>query len=556
MASARSSGVAGVCLFAAAGLALGMAATSEPDDEALVLRGRVLDPDGQPVAGAQLLLNSPTEELGERRRLGRTGPDGHFTVSIPRTIFEPIILGLPASVDLAAMAGGFGPDWTPIDPGKPAEPITLRLRRDDVPIEGRVLSPEGRPIPGVSVGVNSIDEIPLEEIGKLRENAGKVEPRNVPRMDNQFFPPDEGDLRPVKTDADGRFRLTGVGRDRVVELRLGGSGIEASLRLVTSLAGRDEKAVRLPGGSGEPKHEARRFSVDVRWGQAIEGTVRDRDTGRPIAGARLTTSGIGVGDVIGTSDAQGRYRLEGMTQGSKYLLTVSVDNRPYINVSRPIEGQAGPGPVRLDVALKRGVWVEGRVAKASNGKPVKAIIYYYPARDNPHVKECPDAPFLTARPPGNLLIETDGDGRFRTAVVPGRGLIVVQAIADGYQVVDPVDAKVAQEFLYLLDSPRTLISHALMPIDVPADKGLTLPESRLKEGPVPHIRLQLRHGDSFHGGAEAGESEPNPSMIPGKLRENPSGGPLTHREKASVERMIAAARKDARKSGPAGGGDR
>ena len=107
----------------------------------------------------------------------------------------------------------------------------------------------------------------------------------MPQMDQEFFPPDEGERRPVKTDADGRFHLTGVGRDRVVKLRLGGSGIESSLKRVTSLAGPDDKPVRLPGGSGEPKHEARRYAIVVRWGQAIEGTVRDRNTGRPIAGA-------------------------------------------------------------------------------------------------------------------------------------------------------------------------------------------------------------------------------------------------------------------------------
>ena len=113
MASARSRGLAGVCVFAVAGLSLSVAATLDPadepprvamiqqpagaagkasppraaqpaDDEALVLRGRVLDPDGKPVAGAQLVLNVPTEEPGERRSLGKTGPDGQFTVSIPR----------------------------------------------------------------------------------------------------------------------------------------------------------------------------------------------------------------------------------------------------------------------------------------------------------------------------------------------------------------------------------------------------------------------------------------------------------------------------------------
>ena len=58
---------------------------------------------------------------------------------------------------------------------------------------------------------------------------------------------------------------------------------------------------------------------------------------------------------------------------------------------------------------------------AANGKPVKATIHYCPARDNPHVKDCPDAPFLDDRLPYGTVFQTDRDGRFRAAVLPGRG---------------------------------------------------------------------------------------------------------------------------------------
>ncbi len=75
--------------------------------------------------------------------------DGRFEVTIAR--------GTPskrkASVGPACSSGpcvapiapGLGPDWVRDRPPKTAGPITLRLRRDDVPVEGRVVSLEGRP---------------------------------------------------------------------------------------------------------------------------------------------------------------------------------------------------------------------------------------------------------------------------------------------------------------------------------------------------------------------------------------------------------------------------
>src|SRR5262249_56526278 len=112
--------------------------------EPLIVRGRVLDPSGEPVAGAEVVLSVPKLRLdAEIRRLGTTGPDGRFEVSVPRTDIEPPG-GRPetpfAGVVIAAVAPGLGPDWSAIDPKKAGEAITLNLRRDDVPIEGRVIN--------------------------------------------------------------------------------------------------------------------------------------------------------------------------------------------------------------------------------------------------------------------------------------------------------------------------------------------------------------------------------------------------------------------------------
>ena len=84
--------------------------------------------------------------------------------------------------------------------------------------------------------------------------------------------------------------------------------------------------------------------------------------------------------------------------GQEVFLTIDADKQPYIKASLTLEDRADPARL-LDIGLKRGVWVAGRVTDAANGKPVKATIHYCPARDNPHVKDCPDAPFLNDRLP-------------------------------------------------------------------------------------------------------------------------------------------------------------
>ena len=44
--------------------------------------------------------------------------------------------------------------------------LSLRLRRDDVPIEGRVINLEGRPIPGLTIRVLWLNAVPAELIDK------------------------------------------------------------------------------------------------------------------------------------------------------------------------------------------------------------------------------------------------------------------------------------------------------------------------------------------------------------------------------------------------------
>ena len=480
----------------------------------MIVWGQVLDPDGKPVVGAQMVLSAIEQDLGDRR-LGMTGPDGHFEVAIPGTAFSPADAGLEPRAALVAIAPGLGPDWWPIDPAKRAEPVILRLRRDDVPIEGRILGRDGRPIAGVGVEVGVIADFPDEQIKKLRETVPKVGEPSFDLDPGNVYEPGEGDpIRPVRTDADGRFRLTGIGRDRMVVLSMSGGSIEQSQVFVSTSAALVGKPLVIPG-AGDEKIEGSRFDLTVAPGRTLEGTVRDRETGQAIADARILCLSTAGGSASGSSDAGGRYRLEGVPMGQEVFLTVDAYKQPYIKASLTLEDQADPA--RLDIGLTRGVWAAGRVTDAANGKPVKATIHYCPARDNPHAKDCPDAPFLDDRLPYGSVLETDRDGRFRAAVLPGRGLISVQAREPGFLKTRPLDQGAALEFLHLRNtSYLNVSSHAFRPIDPPADKGLDIPEIRLARGGSSTSASPIRMAGRWpeHASAAASSIGPTCDCVP------------------------------------------
>ncbi len=426
---------------------------------------------------------------GESRRLGMTRPDGHFEVNIPRASLEPEAArpDTPFEPALVAVASELGPDWAKIDPAKSSEPITLKLRRDDVPIEGRIISLEGRPIAGASVKIAHLVELPPAVINKLRANDGKMNPAPWGEMRRVMIVGEAGAIRPTRTGADGRFRITGVGRDRLALLVVEGESIEQSFAMVSTSADHDGKPIILPAdGSPIRKIEAPRFEMAVAPGRAIQGTVRDRDTNEPIAGARVR-NGFG-GNV--TTDHQGGFRIAGRAKGGENVLEATLEGQPYIKVARTWNDQTGLQPLKLDLALKRGVWVEGKVTDASSGKPVKAIVMYYPFRDNPNVKECPDASFLNNYLSDEVEFATDASGRFRAVALPGGGILAVRVTEPGYVTAKSLDAKVARNVVHPGDFQYYMSPyHALVPIDAPAGKTLVVPDITVAAGRTQHITI-------------------------------------------------------------------
>jgi hypothetical protein len=461
-----------------------------PKGASVAVRGRVLDPDEKPVGGAQIVLGLPVTGSGDwssPRRLAMSAADGRFEVTISRDMLARSGRDGLYRPAVGALATGLGPDWIQLEPQSTDSSLTLRLRRDDVPIDGRLTGLEGKPVPNLTVSVASLMDFPAELLKKLRENAGQVNPALWGEMRNALILGKEGPIVPFRTGIDGRFHLTGVGRDRGVLLLIEGVSLEQSFAMVYTSSDRAYIPPLLPSdNSGERKLFGPRFELTVAPGRVIEGVIRDRDSGRAVSGANVRSWTIGMT----TSDTQGRFRIAGQPKGRDNIIEVTNGEQPYIKVDKPIGDPPGVGPIPVEIALKRGVWVEGQVRDRANGRPVEAIVQYYPLRDNPHLKDCPDASFLDNNVSDEAEVPTDANGKFRAVALPGAGILTVRTVRRDYLTAQSLSAKDAGNVLHPANFEYMMKQYqALVPIDPGDVEKITIPDIAVAPGRPQHVRV-------------------------------------------------------------------
>jgi protocatechuate 3,4-dioxygenase beta subunit len=402
--------------------------------EGIRLSGQVLDPDGKPVAGANLyvphLLKNPpeSEEDYTLTKQGASDAKGRFDLNL-----KPSDVKSAPRLYLIAAADGFGFGWAEFSKAeKPAE-LALRLVKD-APVQGRVLDTQGKPVLGVKLNVTGVQVEGKEKVDTyltVRKQDWRATWRATPQPLYAFL---NKVLQAAPTDKDGRFTIRGLGVERVATVEVQGPAIAKTTLYVVTRAGFDAKAhndaaAANTGGPPRlnmiPQLYGPTFDYIATPTRVVEGVIRDVDTGQPIAGAHVFAGTGYNSQVSAVSNAQGTYKLTGLPKMDEYLVGVSPPKESESNLLSRTIGVPGPeglGPIKQDIELAHGVVVTGRIVDKSTGKGVEGGVRFAPLPDNKFFGK----PGYDGYRRDRTMRGTDGDGNFRIVVIPGPGVLMAQ----------------------------------------------------------------------------------------------------------------------------------
>ena len=464
-----------------------VAELGKPQDKGkIIIRGRVLDPDGKPFAGAKVLAISHTffaahvDKFVKQVDETTTSEDGEFAVSLPNEpqfVFGHNEATLQLGYEVIASAKGYALDWQTLTRESdgsfslrvgwdwktmPRDDVrlSLQLAKDPLPIEGRVLNLEGRPVAGVRLRVASIAmvESSLDDwIAQMRDFRPESRAANAANGNNRqtlnrapwftigkrLWPGPCAMLPEAVTGDDGRFRLQGLGADRQVTLRVEGDSVAKTFVDVIT---RPMTPVSKPqrGDSRESGiYFGASFDYTAQPTQIVTGVVRDADSGQPLAGAQvevvtLPGDNLGVeGFISSTTDGEGRYRLVGIPKAQAggnptRIRVLPLESQPYFRTQIDVPRGDNLAPITCDIAMKRTSVVHGRITDKATGKPVPSRVFYVPFLDNPHAKNHPKFRADRFGSRAGEWYRTADDGTYRVPAIPGRGVVLAVGLEVGH----------------------------------------------------------------------------------------------------------------------------
>jgi hypothetical protein len=417
-------------------------------------RGCVTGPDGKPLRGARVFIvpyRGTSKKAGPIR--ATTGADGRFAFDAPDMTYTELdgLVARRAGL-LMVMADGFAPEWchtSGLDgfglrthyrhwESLKAIDVHLQLARDDVPIQGRFLDSAGRPLAGARV---RLDRLLVPWNRNLDAHLAVERKRSLYAMTSYEAGIDPAQLpgltTETRTKADGRFTFTGLGRDRLVTLRVSApTVVDTHLEVMTRNASDVHAGA---GGKVERVTHGAAFTLQLKRGLTVKGVVRDRDTQMPIPGMWVTWRRDPLHEASDSADfpvtdAKGRFTITGLHpelwNWDKSYHVLTAFSRPggqYI----PADGRMKRG---ADVVIEcvRGIGFRLKLVD-EDGKPAEARVEYEYVNPNPHVKD-----LVTAFIGGcNWSIRNRAarraDGTYEGFVLPGPGAVLVTTPGRSYR---------------------------------------------------------------------------------------------------------------------------
>lgn len=412
----------------------------------LDLRGIVLDPSREPVAGARVMSRGPQRSpswTGRGVFAATTGADGRFHIDRQPSPGE-------TGLRIRAETEGHAPTELRWDPRRMGEELEIVLSYGAV-LTGEVVDPQGQPLPGARIALFLVrEQVTLREEG--------------------------GEDYETLAGPDGRFSAAALPLARfAVEVRHPGyapavlQGVDTGPPEDMSSPEESSPEVGVAPGAGQAAGTVRTVdlgTVVLEPGAAIEGRVVGRD-GQPVAGARIQTRRSRYrrveapngpppgGDPKAVTGHDGTFRLADFRAGATVSLEVAADG--YIDVRVP--QVVAPTETPLELVLERGGRLFGSVRDGA-GRPVpRAWIQVQPWSGDVR-SQSPKALTLTghadehgrfdfeAAPAGEIVLEVRARGfvpwRRTDLVIPGEGDAEPGAVDAEASGVGPVEVALAR----------------------------------------------------------------------------------------------------------------
>ena len=336
-------------LVAAFGVQTARAANESSDpDNTLTVTGQVVDSDGKPVAGAEVVLVAEQWCRSERP----LGFYVHNGLPMSLRVTGPFRTNGEGRFQATAAVGPARPAWgvfalaaaqhhghvrVGIDKWTRATEITIKLDQEHM-IRGRLIDTQGQPVAGATVR-----PILVSGVGTTYETLIPTEP--IPPYASPVLPA-------VTTDDKGRFLLAGLGKSEVW-LEVTHEGF-ATQRV-------------------HPRPSLRADATDTAFSlvaaRVLEGRVTYGPTGKPAAGAQVVAV-TGFANVVQcTTDGDGRYSVQSVPGRFAFAQGLSTVGQPYLVEKKGLTFSQS-ARLEADLTLQPGVLVRGRVTESPSGKPV------------------------------------------------------------------------------------------------------------------------------------------------------------------------------------------
>ena len=428
-----------VALAVALGFLTGTAAEIDLN-QPVTLKGKVLDPDGKPSASRVRVFSVKGDVLAETR----SNSSGMFEIQAHLArAKENSWNGKWEEGVVAADNDQFCPSWVPLETAVHDRETILRLVKD-VPIHGTVLDASGKPIPNARVKLHTLHRFPNESLdGYLKTYRDKVTRLQHALSDKGIYGPLKMIFSETEFTADkqGKFTINGLGKERVIQATIEGPTIAGQIMMLITRPQIEAKWKRTKlskydrmvndgtvGGARIPIVYPAHFHHLATPAAAISGTVKARDTAKPLAGVRVSAQmSTGQGGA-GVTDENGKYTITGLpTQGSVNLYVVCPDGMAYVNAERRQNEYTATSPIENpNFELSPGILARGSVTDSA-GRPVRARVDYLCLRNNEYANQMAD------RFGSYGERETDENGDYQIVVIPGEGIITADAREDNYE---------------------------------------------------------------------------------------------------------------------------